>query len=61
MRLIGPEDFALARDGYGAPRVACSPRALASIAPYRLKAIAVSLAHDKTRASAVAVAEPASS
>jgi len=41
MRLIGPEDFAVARDGYGAPRVVCSPRALASIAPYRLKAIAV--------------------
>jgi phosphopantetheinyl transferase (holo-ACP synthase) len=61
MRLIGPEDFAVARDGYGAPRVVCSPRALASIAPYRLKAIAVSLAHDKTSASAVAVAEPASS
>jgi phosphopantetheinyl transferase (holo-ACP synthase) len=29
------------------------------IARHRLKAIAVSLTHDKTRASAVAVAEPA--
>ena len=58
--LIGPADFAVARDGYGAPRVVCSPRALELIARHRLKAIAVSLAHDKTSASAVAVAEPAS-
>jgi holo-[acyl-carrier-protein] synthase len=58
--LIGPEDFALARDGYGAPLVVCSPRALELMARHRLKAIAISLAHDKTSASAVAVAEPAS-
>jgi phosphopantetheine--protein transferase-like protein len=58
--LIGLEDFALARDGYGAPRVVCSPRALELIARHRLKPIAVSLAHDKTSASAVAMAEPAS-
>jgi holo-[acyl-carrier protein] synthase len=57
--LIGPEDFALSRDGYRAPRVVCSARALQLIARYRLKAIAVSLAHDKRSASAVAVAEPA--
>jgi holo-[acyl-carrier-protein] synthase len=58
--LIGPEDFALARDGYGASRIVCSPRALELIARHGLRAIAVSLAHDKTRASAVVVAEPAS-
>lgn len=58
--LIGPADFALARDGYGAPRVVCSPRALELISRYRQKAIAVSLAHDKTSALAVAVIEPAS-
>ena len=46
-------------DGYGGPRVVCSPKALELIAQYRLKAIAVSLTHDKTRASASAVAEPA--
>ena len=56
---IGPEDFSVARDGYGAPRVACSPRAMELIARHRLRAIAVSLAHDRTSASAVAVAEPA--
>jgi phosphopantetheine--protein transferase-like protein len=58
--LIGPADFAVVRDGYGAPRVVCSPKALELIARHRLRAIAVSLAHDRTRASAVAVAEPAS-
>jgi holo-[acyl-carrier-protein] synthase len=58
--LIGPADFAVARDGYGAPRVVCSPRALELIARHRLRAISVSLAHDRTSASAVAVAEPGS-
>jgi holo-[acyl-carrier protein] synthase len=58
--LIGSADFALTRDGYGAPRVVCSPRALELIARHRLKGIAVSLAHDRTHASAVVVAEPAS-
>jgi KDO2-lipid IV(A) lauroyltransferase len=55
---IGPEDFAIARDGYGAPRVICSPRAQALLDRYRLKPIVLSLTHDKTSASAVAVAEP---
>jgi phosphopantetheinyl transferase (holo-ACP synthase) len=59
--LIGRKDFALARDGCGAPRVVCSPMVFVLIARYRVKAIAVSLARDKTSASAVAVAEPASS
>jgi holo-[acyl-carrier protein] synthase len=58
--LIGPADFALARDGYGTPRVECSPRAMELIARHRLKPIIVSLAHDKPSASAVAVAESAS-
>jgi holo-[acyl-carrier protein] synthase len=58
--LISPADFAVARDGYGAPHVVCSPKALELIARHRLRAIAVSLAHDRTSASAVAVAEPAS-
>jgi phosphopantetheinyl transferase (holo-ACP synthase) len=35
--LIGLADFALARDGYCAPRVVCSPRVLESIARHRLK------------------------
>jgi hypothetical protein len=44
--LIGPADFAPARDGYGARLVVC-PRALELIARHRMKAIAVSPAHDK--------------
>jgi len=59
MGLIGL-DVAVARDGYGGPRLVCSPRALELIARNRLNAIAVSPAHDRTSASAVAPAEPAS-
>ena len=58
----GPDrsrDFAVARDGYGAPRVVCSSKALEVLDRYRLKNIALSLTHDKTSASAVAVSEPA--
>jgi KDO2-lipid IV(A) lauroyltransferase len=58
LALIGPEDFAVARDGYGAPLVVCSPRAQELLDRHRLKSIALSLTHDKTSASAVAVAEP---
>ncbi len=54
--LIGLADFAVAR-GYGAPHVVCSLKAQELIARHHLKAIAVSLTHDKTRASALA--EPA--
>ncbi|MBI4574389.1 MAG: 4'-phosphopantetheinyl transferase superfamily protein [candidate division NC10 bacterium] len=58
LALIGPEDFAVTRDGYGAPRVICSPRAQALLDRHRCGAIALSLTHDKASASAVAVAEP---
>jgi hypothetical protein len=35
--LIGPADFAVARDGYRAPRIVCSPSTLESIArPYTI-------------------------
>jgi holo-[acyl-carrier-protein] synthase len=57
--LIAPEDFSVALDGYGAPRIVCSPRALELLARYRLCAIAVSLTHTRTSASAVTVAESA--
>ena len=57
--LIGPSDFAVARDGYGAPRVVCSSKALELLDRYRLKSIALSLTHDRTSAAAVAVSEPA--
>ena len=56
---IGQADFAVARDSYGAPRVTCSPAAQAVLGRHRVKAIALSLTHDRTSASAVALTEPA--
>ena len=56
---LGQADFAVARDNYGAPRVLCSPAALEVLARNRVAAIAISLTHDRTSASAVAIAEPA--
>ena len=56
---LGQADFAVARDNYGAPRVLCSPAALDVLARNRVAAIAISLTHDRTSASAVAIAEPA--
>ena len=55
---LGQADFAVARGNYGAPRVVCSPAALDVLARNRVKAIALSLTHDRTSASAVALAEP---
>jgi KDO2-lipid IV(A) lauroyltransferase len=57
--LIGPGDFSVARSGYGAPRVECSPAALDVLGRYRIRSIGVSLTHDRTTASAVAMPEPA--
>ncbi len=56
---IGPGDFTVARDGYGAPRVIPSLKAQELLDRYRLKGISLSLTHDRARASAVAVTEPA--
>jgi len=51
---VALEDFSIARDGYGAPRVVCSPRAAAVLGRHRIASIDVSLSHDRTSASAVA-------
>ena len=56
---ITPEDFSIARDGYGAPHVVCSPRAAAVLGRHRVASIRVSLTHDRVNASAVAQAERA--
>lgn len=56
---IGPGDFTVVRDGYGAPRVISSQKVQELLDRYRLKGIALSLTHDGARASAVAVTEPA--
>ena len=55
---IEPEDFSVARDGYGAPQVVCNAKAQALLDRHRIKAIAVSLTHDRSNASAVALAVP---
>jgi len=57
--LLGPADFSVARDGYGAPRVELSPAARDVLARHRIRAIALSLSHDRTTASAVAMTEAA--
>jgi KDO2-lipid IV(A) lauroyltransferase len=56
---LGPADFAVERDGYGAPRIVCSATATEVLGRYRAKAIAVSLTHSRTSASAVALVERA--
>ncbi|MBW8065106.1 MAG: 4'-phosphopantetheinyl transferase superfamily protein [Nitrospira sp.] len=56
---IGPKDFVVARDGYGAPRVVPSAKAQELLDRYRLRAIALSLTHHEASASAVAITEPA--
>jgi len=57
--LVGPADFSVARNGYGAPSVTFSAAATELLDRYRLKSIALSLTHDRTSASAVALSEPA--
>jgi len=56
---IAPADFGSARDPYGAPRVLLSPDASDVLGRHRVRSIALSLTHDRTSASAVALAEPA--
>jgi KDO2-lipid IV(A) lauroyltransferase len=55
---IEPADFSVHRDGYGAPQVACSANARSILDQSRIAGIAVSLTHDRTSASAVALALP---
>jgi len=56
--LLDQSDFAVVRDGYAAPRIACSARALEVLRRYEIRNIALSLSHDRTNASAVAVSQP---
>ena len=55
---VTPEDFAVARDRYGAPQVVESAKIADLLARHRLSGITVSLTHDRTHASAVALAVP---
>lgn len=54
---IGPTDFSVRRDAYGAPQVVANPQAQAVLDRHRLGTIRLSLTHSETSASAVAMAE----
>jgi KDO2-lipid IV(A) lauroyltransferase len=53
---IEPLHFSVARDGYGAPHVVYGAQARALLDRHRIREIAISLSHDRTHASAVALA-----
>lgn len=53
---IEPADFSVARDGYGAPHVVVGHNAQPILDRARVTGIAISLTHDRTSASAVALA-----
>ncbi len=52
-------DFSIARDAWGAPQAACSDNARYVLDRHRIASISMSLTHDRTSASAVALAVPA--
>jgi KDO2-lipid IV(A) lauroyltransferase len=56
---IAAADFSVTRDNYGAPQVEFSADARALLDRYRFASIGLSLTHDRGRASAVALAQPA--
>lgn len=56
---ITAADFAVERDDYGAPSIVPSPAAEIAMGRARIARIALSMTHDATQASAVAVAERA--
>jgi KDO2-lipid IV(A) lauroyltransferase len=57
--MIEPADFSVARDDYGAPHAVPSADAQAVLGRHRIRSISLSLTHDRTSASAVALALPA--
>ena len=59
LETIAAADFAVERDAYGAPQVVPSTAAETVMGRYRIARIALSMSHDATRASAVAVGERA--
>ena len=54
---IGPVDFSITRDAYGAPEVSLSDAALLALGRNRLKSISVSMSHDRHQATALALAQ----
>jgi KDO2-lipid IV(A) lauroyltransferase len=55
---IGAADFSVARDGYGAPQIVCSPAASDVVNRHRIGSISLSLSHDRVSAVAAALATP---
>jgi KDO2-lipid IV(A) lauroyltransferase len=55
---VEPTDFSVARDAYGAPRAVCNPQAATVLAKNRIRSIVLSLTHNSTSATAVALALP---
>ena len=53
---LGPIDFSVVRDGYGAPGVVLSDAAQLALGRNRFSAISLSLTHDRTQATAMALA-----
>jgi len=56
--MIGPADFSVRRDAYGAPGVELSPEARYVLDRHCLAGIRLSLTHTETSASAIAWADP---
>ncbi len=56
--LVGPTDFGVVRDGYGAPQVEASIAAQTALGRNRLRGIQLSLTHDRQQATAMAFALP---
>jgi phosphopantetheine--protein transferase-like protein len=56
---ISATDFSVVRDAYGAPQLACSAAAQYVLDLNRIASVKLSLTHDRTSASAVALAVPA--
>lgn len=59
LETIAAADFAVERDAYGAPQVVPGAAAEVVMGRYRIARIALSMSHDETNATAVAVAERA--
>jgi len=55
---LGPVDFSVARNGYGAPCLVYSDAAQRALGRHRFGGIDLSLTHDRTQATAMALAKP---
>jgi KDO2-lipid IV(A) lauroyltransferase len=55
---LGPVDFSVVRNGYGAPALQFSDAAQRALGRHRFGGIDLSLTHDRTQATAMALAKP---